>query len=348
SCGVFSLVALVWVIDEAAKEGLPFEPTVVAEYAAIAAPTGRIYDPRSGFGAFWRYQPRDTQLLLGQGNTPLVHGSVMTRMACGNDGYAPISLPEKIDVLPPSGPPVSFNTAAVTQALAQPNPANTSLSKDALEKQRRVLTHTQQLVAAASGQARRADLFKLVLDTVWWRRVVYFVSLALVVIAVAFPLLAQYLRIEGVTDPLNDRAGGPVGWTLGFIKGFLPGFAEPWVTAVVRSPAQAAIILIGLLASLRLSGLLQGRIRDRARTAWNVRMRVDGVALDRLRPTGQRRAVAATPLGFVACAIAAAMLDGPPWLFKLFVGATIVCGVLWAFRRFRPAKSVDPEKPGWF
>ena len=138
-----------------------------------------------------------------------------------------------------------------------------------------------------SGQAKRADLFKLVLDTVWWRRVVYFVSLALVIMAVALPLLAQYLRIEGVTDNLNDRAGGPVGWTLGFIKGFLPGFAEPWVAAVVRSPAQAAIIIIGLLASLRLSGFLQGRICDRARAAWNVRMRVDGMALDRLpdRPT---------------------------------------------------------------
>jgi hypothetical protein len=226
----------------------------------------------------------------------------------------------------------------VTQALAQPNLA---------EKQRRVLTHTQQLVAAASGQDKRADLFKLVLDTVWWRRVVYFVSLALVVIAVAFPLLAQYLRIEGVTDHLNDRAGGPVGWTLGLIKGFLPGFAEPWVTAVVRSPAQAAIILIGLLASLGLSGFLQGRICDRARGAWNVRMRVDGMALDRLRPVGQRHALATTTLVFVACAIAAPMLDSPPWLFKLFVGAAIVCGVLWVFRRFRPAESVDPENPGW-
>ena len=194
---------------------------------------------------------------------PLVHGSIMTRMACG-DGYAPISLPEKIDVLPPTGP-VAFNTADVTQALAQSNPVNKSLSKDSLENQRRVLTHTQQLAAAQSGQAKRADLFKLVLDTVWWRRVVYFVSLALVIMAVALPLLAQYLRIEGVTDNLNDRAGGPVGWTLGFIKGFLPGFAEPWVAAVVRSPAQAAIIIIGLLASLRLSGFLQGRICDRAR-----------------------------------------------------------------------------------
>jgi hypothetical protein len=216
-----------------------------------------------------------------------------------------------------------------------------------LDNQRRVLTHTQQFVTAASRQAKRADLFKLVLDTVWWRRVVYFVSLALVIMAVALPLLAQYLRIEGVTDKLNDRAGGPVGWTLGFIKGFVPGFAEPWVTAVVRSPAQAVIILIGLLASLRFSGLLQGRICDRARAAWNVRMRVGGMALDRLRPTGQRHALATTTLVLIACAIAASMLDGPPWLFKLFVGVAIVCGVLWAFRRFRPAASVDPAKPGW-
>ena len=42
-----SLVPLCWMIDEAANEGLRFEPSVVA--AAIAAPTGRIYDSRSGF-----------------------------------------------------------------------------------------------------------------------------------------------------------------------------------------------------------------------------------------------------------------------------------------------------------
>ena len=100
-------------------------------------------------GATSRATPK---LLLGQGNTPLVHGSIMTRMACGNDGYAPISLPEKIDVLPPHGPPVAFNTADVTQALAQSNPVNKSLSKDSLENQRRVLTHTQQLAAAGADK----------------------------------------------------------------------------------------------------------------------------------------------------------------------------------------------------
>jgi uncharacterized protein (DUF2235 family) len=111
-----SYVPLCWMIDEAKKQGLDFEPAVAGEYVALATPTGRIYDPRAGFGAFWRYQPRDVQALMGNGIKPIVHGSVMTRMICGNDRYAPISLPQNIAVLPPDGPPIAFEKAAVAHA----------------------------------------------------------------------------------------------------------------------------------------------------------------------------------------------------------------------------------------
>jgi hypothetical protein len=188
----------------------------------------------------------------------------------------------------------------------------------------------------------------LVLDTVWWRRVVYFVSLFLVLAVAVFPLVAQYLRIEGVTDHLNDRAGGPVGWTLGLIKGFLPGLAEPWLTALVRNPAGAALVVVALFASLGFSGFLRKRICDRARGAWNVRTRVRGVAVDRLRPTGQRHALATATLIFVILAIAARALSSPPWLFVLFVSSAIACGLGWAFRRFvRPAGRTNPATPGF-
>ena len=53
---------------------------------------------------------------MGKGIMPIVHGSVMTRMICGNDRYAPISLPQDIAVLPPDGPPVEFQRAAVAHA----------------------------------------------------------------------------------------------------------------------------------------------------------------------------------------------------------------------------------------
>ncbi|MDQ6703582.1 MAG: DUF2235 domain-containing protein [Pseudomonadota bacterium] len=357
-----SYVPLGWMIDEAAEKGLRFVPLVVEAFAALATPTGRIYDSRSGFGALYRYQPRDAQQLLGPGNTPLVYGSVITRMVCGNDGYAPISLPEEIEVLPPywppDWPPVAFkDAAAVTQALAQANQDAKPLSRDSdVEQQRRVeqqlhvLRDTQLLARKVSAQAKRKQFFDLVLYTVWWRRIVYFVSLALVVIAVAFPLLAQYLRVEG-TEDLNDRAGGSVGWTLGLIKGFLPGFAETWVAAVVRNSAGAALIIVGLLVSLRFSAVLQQRIRDRARAAWNV----DTRAVDRLAPTGQRQALARATLFFIAFAIGTLALSNPPWaishappFFWFSALGAIVFGLWWAFRRFRPAGRVNPEEPGFF
>jgi uncharacterized protein (DUF2235 family) len=342
-----SYVPLCWMIKEADDLGLRFEPSVVSEYYALASPTGRMYDSRSGFGVLWRYQPRDAQMLLCEGNTPLVHGSVVTRMTCGNGGYSPISLPEKIDVLLPNGSIVAFDAAAVQKAIGDASAAVATKPEEhfVLQERRRVLADTEQLVTLASQQPKRKDLFKLVLDTVWWRRVVYFVSLGFVLIAVAFPLLSQSLRIEGLTDHLNDRAGGPVGWTLGLIKGFLPGLVEPWLTAVIRNPVGATLIIIGLLASLRISGFLQRRICDRARAAWNVRPNVGNIKLDRLAPTCQRHALAKATVVFTAFAIGAWFLSDERWLFILFAGAAILFGLWWAYRRYRRAPSVDPTNP---
>jgi uncharacterized protein (DUF2235 family) len=343
-----SYVPLCWMIKEAAEKGLRFEPSVVVVYHALAAPTGRMYDSRSGFGVLWRYQPRDAQVLLREGNRPLVHGSVITRLTYGNDGYAPISLPERIDVLPANGAPIPFELTAVKKALAESEAAGDPASpqdRHLLQERRRVLSDTFQLAKLGSGQPKRTDLFKLVLDTVWWRRVVYFVSLAFVFIAVAFPLLAQYLRVEGLTDHLNDRAGGPVGWSLGLIKGFLPAIAAPWLNAVIRNPAGAALIALGLIASLGLSGFLQRRICDRARAAWNVRPKAGGMQLDRLAPVGQRHALAKATLVFIVFAIGAWVLSDQRWLFICFAGAAVLFGSWWAFRRWRPAQSVDPANP---
>ena len=215
-----SYVPLCWMIEEAKKQGLAFEPAVEGEYFALATPTGRIYDPRAGFGAFWRYQPRDVQALMGKDITPIVHGSVMTRMICGNDRYAPISLPQTIGVLPPDGPPIKFEKTEVEQAQRNVNTALAlpGANRSKLQEQFDVLTHTMALVNATPAATVRTNLFKLVLDTVWWRRVIYFVSLFLVTFAALFPLLAEYLQVRGVAD-LNDRAGGSVGWAVGWSKG---------------------------------------------------------------------------------------------------------------------------------
>jgi uncharacterized protein (DUF2235 family) len=211
-----SFVPLCWMIDEATEKGLRFAPCIVENFIALAAPTGRIYDSRSGFGALWRYKPRDVADLMNRPDrdkprsdeadkiTPVVHWSVITRMIYGNDGYAPIALPEKVDVLAPHPrskilspfvipsslrDPVPFESAAVTKALAEAEaviqrladstpsePLSDADKRAALEKQRQFLTDMQTLVTKVKpSETNRPDLFKLVvLDTVWWRRVVYF------------------------------------------------------------------------------------------------------------------------------------------------------------------------------
>jgi uncharacterized protein (DUF2235 family) len=351
-----SYVPLCWMIEEAKKQGLAFEPAVEGEYFALATPTGRIYDPRAGFGAFWRYQPRDVQALMGKDITPIVHGSVMTRMICGNDRYAPISLPQTIGVLPPDGPPIKFEKTEVEQAQRNVNTALAlpGANRSKLQEQLDVLTHTMALVNATPAATVRTNLFKLVLDTVWWRRVIYFVSLFLVTFAALFPLLAEYLQVRGVAD-LNDRAGGSVGWAVGLVKGFLPGIAEPWTAAIVRNPAMAVLVIVALLASLRFSSRLQGRICDRARAAWNcdaaraarnVGRRAAATPVDRLQLTGQRHALAVATLVLAALAIAALKLSDSRWLWIVAAAGTGVFALLWTWRMLWPPGRIDPAKPG--
>ena len=331
-----SLVALGWMIGEAADKGLRFMPSIVADFAALATPTGRIYDPRSGLGALWRYQPRDTQLLLGEGNTPIVYGSVMTRIVCGTEGYAPISLPQDIAVLPPYGPPVAF--ADLEKSLAEANPGGKALSRDALENQRLVLKNSLTVAAETGKLPQRADIFKLVLDTVWWRRINYFVSLGFVLIAAAFPFLANYLPIG------LEQFARPVGTAIELMGGFLPRFLEPWITSVREHPVVAAAVLVGLLVNLRFSAFLQGRICDRARAAWNVGTRVDRLSgVDPAKPgfslsiarklrtaswsVGAYRFAAqkAAPIGFLFLAAVAVLSLGNRAAFDLLSSGGAYC-----------------------
>ena len=355
-----SLVALGWMIGEARDKGLRFMPSIVAEFAALANPTGRIYDPRSGLGTLYRYQPRDIQKLQGEGNTPLVHGSVMTRIVSGTEGYAPISLPEKINVLPPYGPPVAFTVQAVKEALKKPKPGGKALSQEQWEIQKLVLENTLRVASAVNKIGQRQARFELILDTVWWRRINYFVSLGFVFIGAAFPLTANtiaagiaglesYLGIEDVSGSLELRARGPVGAAVDLMIGYLPGFLGPWIAAVRQHPVIAAAVLIGLLLNLRVSAGLQGRIRDRARAAWNA-----GTRVDYLQPTGLRSAALSLALGFGAFAIVAlATWLGPPenavnirWVVLFAVGMTAFLA-LWVYLLKNPPKSINPEEPSF-
>ena len=382
-----SLVPLCWMIDEAADKGLKFEPIIVATYRATASPTGRLYDSRSGFGTLWRYQPRNVQFLMDNNQynvqeaemvTPLVHHSAVTRMTYGNDGYAPISLPLNIDILLPdeSRVPlpdksrVPFDMAAVNDALKEIQVKITQLAPardPVLEHTATVLIDLKALTDA-SASVPREDYLALVLDTVWWRRVVYFVTLGLALAALAFPLVYEYLdlgnNIEKAKDLLGQSflnevdasdsvniqtmANGLLTWVAGLVDGFLPGYASPWVDAVTRNALGAVGVVLLFLGSLALSTLLQGRIHDRSRAAWAIRQKIGGPNVQRLQLTGQRHALFTLTVIFAVLAFFVFFL--PPSSSHLFGPIAVLAAIFaawWIFRLIKPAGAVDPSRPPW-
>jgi uncharacterized protein (DUF2235 family) len=274
-----SFVSLCWMIGEAASKGLRFMPSIVDNFAALATPTGRIYDPRSGFGAFYRYQPRDVQKLMGQGVTPVVHGSVMTRIVSGTEGYAPISLPQNIAVLPPFGPQI-VSVADVANELEEANlGANRNLSPEELASYRHVLKDTLQVLTDIGKIQDRSARFDLVQDTVWWRRVVYFFSLLLFLSTIIYPyvplapLASRLNSWVPLTEPYNpilafisaDYELAPPPEVTHLVSLFMPWFVAPFIDPVANHLAGTFAFAFLLYVSLRFSGSLQGRIRDRAR-----------------------------------------------------------------------------------
>ena len=252
------------------------------------------------------------------GERPIIHHSVVKRMALGADGYAPISLQYDLDVLPPYGPPIPFSgpgaagqlpfaadgAAGLPPAPASPRKVPPASILELQECKREVL---EQIIKLDATDAR-SPIVDLVQDTVWWRRATYFVSLGLALTILIYPLIHPSINFPG-REPSDNWVRTIV--QMAPIKQFLPGYSEPWTTAIEDHGFVPAIVLALFVGTLGLSRLLQRRIVDRSRAAWRVQARADGEMLDRLRLTDQSRAgllgmIAFSLLALLVCAAGAA------------------------------------------
>ena len=106
-------------------------------------------------------------------------------MTYGNDGYAPKSLPFKINILLPNDARIPFDKSEV----------NTALQTVTDDPTKTVLTDLKTLIETTEAQEKRGHYFALVLDTIWLRRCVYFVTLGLALIALTFPVIFSLHRL---------------------------------------------------------------------------------------------------------------------------------------------------------
>ncbi len=273
-----SYVSLLWMLEEAEKAGLRTLNALTERYRALANSAGPLHDSRSGPGVYYRYQPRrlaaltdpplaDTRVhwepeRLASG-TPrgllrriLVHESVAARIASGTDRYAPIVLPQDIEIVPPQR-----SGEAAPQADNEARDAGTRTTWHPMVP---LVSNDVRARLGGSGAARMAAMER-VWDFVWWRRIVYFASLGATALLVSMPLWPAQTRIEQWCG--DDRCVLP--GVFSPFKAILPGFTSPWLDAFAAQPIVASGLIGVLITLLFFAGpFLERRLRARSHATW--------------------------------------------------------------------------------
>lgn len=262
-----AMVPLLWMIGEAEKAGLVFVPQVIAGYRALADTKGPIYDPRSGSGSFYRYNPRLVERLcrdrkmiaslpdafryahhrMRSGRAapdmankgvlirrPKLHHSVFERLLGGVDRYAPIVLPFDYGVVRPGG--------GITASFAEDH--------DRIGVRR----HWQEQVW----------------NVVWLRRIVYYATITIVIALLVLPFLAEAQKA------VQPNALFPL---LTFGQSFLPGFASTWTDYLLARPGAAFKVLAAFGLLLYASALLKRAISGKMHIAWRRLLFGEGAGL---------------------------------------------------------------------
>lgn len=240
-------IPFVWMITEARRCGLKFKSDAALPPALVADPDtfknamsrrdkdGRIYDPRAGLGAYYRYGPRKLEQLCnasyarkGDGEDrvvirrPKIHESAFRRIDNRAHAYAPVGLPRVYDVV--------------------------------RESDGAILTPSQFGVEEDEEAKARGDAQEHVWNDIWKRRIVYFATVGATLWLLVFPLISSATRQDEFTSPIR--------WVSDLIRivgAFLPGFASTWIDGYARAPG-TFILLALLVAGLMWWGT---RIADR-------------------------------------------------------------------------------------
>lgn len=252
-------VSLTWIMQEAALCDLRFkaapdtDPDAVLYARSSADKDGRLYDPRNGVGGYYRYGPRkiydlchrrasrreDDEVTI---DVPKIHESAIDRVVNGAHAYAPIGIPARYAVVMRSG---------------------------------EILEGVQNPFEGPDQAQSRVSVQERVWDLVWWRRVVYFATLAASAYLALFPLLHQIHRAWEFSTPLRL-----VSDAVRFCAAVLPGFANWWLDAYAAAPgwflAGVFLLIVFMTAGVVLGAMINGAMHAIWRT----------VLRERLMPTG--------------------------------------------------------------
>jgi hypothetical protein len=260
-------VSLEWMVTKAKTLGLRFLDADLTEIKQQADAHDQLYNSRAGLAGYYRYGPRPVTTLGHDTLTgvtidrPKVHASTFARIRRGLVAYGPIGVPLVYDLVLRDGSIVPGPCEAV---------------KDANGETRIVTTKsdgkpTSQYLEDGDRAQLRATGMEAVWNIVWWRRIVYFLTLFSTLYLVALPRLTNLSTKKSFPDLTASltRYLEPILTVTGYLvpdwvgKTWLGKFGEEPVLFLIGLVCVAVTMLIGLSR--------EETIRSRAGEIWHAR-----------------------------------------------------------------------------
>jgi uncharacterized protein (DUF2235 family) len=280
-----SFVTLDWMMDRALVYGLRLKDDEKERLRCCANSFDKLNDSRSGFGAYWRYQPRRVDSLheasfrqprcvqiwnrllkwmgFRVGATPLeftaeqppaiIHESVFKRMEKGVNAYAPIGLPDTYQITDKAG--------NVTHGPYPGKPPEKHAGEPA---QSAPITRGRGERKAAEPKLPEQER---VLNLVWLRRVVYFAAVLVSVLVATFPFINKYYWPKWTEATWTDGVK-----LLTWVEKVVPQWATFWTAPAKVVPEfvfAGALLITGLLFY---SGYVQRSVGNAMHQIWMKRL----------------------------------------------------------------------------
>jgi hypothetical protein len=282
-----SCLSLQWIMDEAENvetPGLLFN-RLRDVHVARADPFGRIYDSRSGIKSYYRYNPRRIEWLTnGQqhetgvdrhelrrrngDNDPFpmvtigrvkIHESVFARIAAAPEAYAPIIFPKDYAIVREDGT---------------------------------ILDAAESPYEDPTVRPRRVAAQEALWDLVWYRRALYFATVAATTVLLAWPFLSG-------EDPVSLTQADQTATSrvLTVVGEMIPLLGERLANYYSRHTSQLYVLLAVIGALMLVSTNVQATLRDRMRGIWSHVVPPPGRDLNTLKgPSGLLYAIRSHPL----------------------------------------------------
>ena len=278
-----SYVTLDWMMDRALAYGLHIKVKAEQDLRACVNAFDEMNDSRRGFGVYYRYQPRRHETLYGRARTalcveawdkiqglfhvaprqgrkpehadPIVHESVFDRIDADVNPYAPIVLREHYHIARRDGRiergPFRGKAAGV--------PVGGRVSGGT--------------VADAGGGV---PLDQRIWNLVWFRRVIYYVTLLATIALVAIPPAVHY----GCPGHYWCPAHSPAHWAswfvpvIHFVGAVVPDFAKKYWTDFAEKTPEYVLLLVAiiLLFLMPMSTRLKTSIANSMGYIWESRL----------------------------------------------------------------------------